>query len=79
MIAANCEETARPMSGGLEFDVRAAHGGGRAAKWGTETKPGCDGMSEVRETRKGEMVSWANVSHDKRQTTTEPEPEPYPT
>ena len=37
MIAASCEETARPMSGGLEFDVnqaRAAHGGGRAAKWG---------------------------------------------
>ena len=65
------ETVARPMSGGLEFDVKLAQHtavdvlpGGDA-----ETKPGCDGMSEAR---------WvgANVSHDKRQTTTEPGPYP---
>ena len=78
MIAASCEETARPMSGGLDFDVKLAqHTAVDVLPSGdAETKPRCDGMSEIRKTRKGEMVSWANVSHDKRQTTTEPEPYP---
>ena len=56
MIAASCEETARPMSGGLEFDVNLAqHTAVDVLPSGdAETKPGCDGMSEVRKTRKGE-------------------------
>ena len=59
MIAASCEETARPMCGGLEFDVELAqHTAVDVLPSGdAETKPGCDGMSEVREGRKGEMVS----------------------
>ena len=56
MIAASCEETARPMSGGLEFDVKIAmHTAVDVLPSGdAETKPGCDSMSEVRKTRKGE-------------------------
>ena len=66
------------MSGGIEFDVKLAqHTAVDVLPSGNaETRPGCDGMSEVRKTRKGEMLSWASVSHDKRQTTTEPEPYP---
>ena len=67
------------MSGGLEFDVKLAQDTAVDVlpSGDAETKPGCDGMSEARKTRKGEMVSWASVSHDKRQTTTERGP--YPT
>ena len=79
MIAASCEETARPISGGLEFDVKLVqHTAVVVLPSGdAETKPGCDGMSENRKTAIGRMVSWTDMSHDKRQTTTEPEP--YPT
>ena len=50
MIAASCEETARPISGGLEFDVKLAqHTAVDVLLSGdAETKQGCDGMSEVR-------------------------------
>ena len=56
MIAATCDETARPMSGGLEFDVKLAqHTAVDVLPSGdVETKPGCDSMSEIRKTRKGE-------------------------
>ena len=56
MIAASCEETARPISGGLEFDVKLAqHTAVDVLPSGdAETKPGCDSMSEVRKTRMGE-------------------------
>ena len=57
MIAANCEETARPMSGGIEFDVKLAqHTAVDVLPCGdAETKHGCDGTGEVRNTRK---VEW---------------------
>ena len=44
------------MSGGLESDVELAlHTAVDVLPIGdAETKPGCDGMSEVRKTRKGE-------------------------
>ena len=56
MIAASCEETARPISGGLEFDVELAqHTAVDVLPSGdAEAQPGRDGMCEVRETRKGE-------------------------
>ena len=44
------------MSGGLEFDVKLAQHTALDVlpSGGAETKPGCDSMSEVRKTRKGE-------------------------
>ena len=56
MIAASCDKTARPMSGGLGFDVKLAqHTKVDVLPSGdAETKPSCDSMSEVRKTRKGE-------------------------
>ena len=50
MIAVKLAQTARPMSGGLEFDVKLAqHTAVDVLPSGdAETKPGCDGMSEVR-------------------------------
>ena len=53
MIAASCEETARPMSGGLEFDVELAQhtvidGMLRLSLAAS------DSMCHVRKTRKGE-------------------------
>ena len=55
MIAASCEETARPMSDGLEFDVKLAqHTAVDVLPSGdAETEPGRDSMSQVRKTRKG--------------------------
>ena len=56
MIAASCEETARPMSGGLEFDVELAQHTvvDVLPRRDAETEPGRDNMCQVRKTRKGE-------------------------
>ena len=56
MIAASCEETARPMSGGLEFDVELAqHTAVDVLPSGdAEAEPGRDSMCQVRKTRQGE-------------------------
>ena len=46
----------RPLSGGLEFDVELMqHMAVDVLQRGdAETKPGCNGMNEVRKTSKGE-------------------------
>ena len=56
MRAASCEETARPMSSGLEFDVELAqHTAVDVLPSGdAEAEPAHGGMCEVRKTRKGE-------------------------
>ena len=53
MIVASCEETARPISGGLEFDVKLAqHTAVDVLPSGdAEAEPARDGMCEVRKTR----------------------------